>query len=153
MGWITDIFLCAFVGFVCAIIAHFIFKIPTDNLRWIFFLGFFGWLILDTFIKTAESGGNTLLIIIGVLVGIAIAIFFIWPMISAENSDGMDDTPSSISPITTVNSSTISTKPTTVTQIEYITRNFKWKYGGEGYSFTIHIPESLYEYYREQPHD
>ncbi len=152
MGWVVDVFFCAFIGIVCAIIAHFVFGIPTNNLRVIFFLGFIGGVILDYLVNKIGSGSSTVPIICGCIFVIGIGYFFVLP----TGSDGESDTkeiPGSISQSITDDSSSRLTKTTTITQIQYYTRSYHWTYGRHSPTYTIQIPKPLYEYYQQQPHD
>jgi len=151
MGWGIDVIFCAIAGIICAFIAHFIFGIPTNNLKGIFFLGFFGLAILEYLLNKNESGSSILPIFCGFLLVIGIGYFFILPMISGAESNAKD-IPSSVSPTITVNPDTRSVQ-TTATSVEYYERSYHWIYGRQSSTYTIGIPKPLYEYYREQPHD
>ena len=152
MGWVVDLIFCAIVGIVCAAFAHFVFGIPTNNLRGIFFLGFIGGVILDYLVNKIGSDTSPLPIIGGSLLVIGIGYFFILPMISGMESDAQE-IPSGNSPIIKDDSSSKLTQATTITPIEYYTREFHWTYGSHSPTYTIQIPKPLYEYYQQQPHE
>jgi len=151
MGWFFDLIFCAFIGIICAFTAHYFFRIPIDNLKGIFLLGFFGWAILEYCVNKIQSGGSTLFWIFGFFLVIGIEYFFILPMITNAEND-MIENPIRTSPIVTINSES-QLKQTTSTPIEYYRRTYHWTYGHNSPTYTIEIPKPLYEYYRRQPHD
>jgi hypothetical protein len=152
MGRDVDIFFCAVAGILCAVIAHFFFSIPAENLIWIFFLGFFGGAVAGYLLKEIESGNAVLPVILGVLLVIGIGYFFILPLVSLPGGD-TTDIPADNIPVMTEASGMPPQPSLTVTPVEYYTRSYQWTYNGHSSTLTIQIPVSLYEYYRQQPHD
>lgn len=152
MHWAKDIFFCAFVGLVCAFFAYFIFEVPINGLIIIFIVGFIAGLILEYLMNRFDEGRTALPMFFSGIFVIGIGFFIFFPIIFGVNSEAME-IPRSISPIIKGEPGTTLTQITTVTPIEYYTRNYQWSYGGSRQTYTLRIPTSLYAYYKEQPHD
>ena len=142
MGLGIDIIFCVFIGFICVLVAHFVFGIPTNNLKGIFFLGFIGGGILDYLGNKIESGSSALPMICGFLIVIGGGYFFILPLVSDVESDS-DKIPVTINSIPDDSSSGL-TQLTTVAPIEYYTRSYHWTYGRHSPTYTLQIPKPLY---------
>jgi hypothetical protein len=65
-----------------------------------------------------------------------------------ENRDSQIDLPTS----DTISSVT-KTSTTVPQSVEYIKRNYQWIYENVRYTYSLSIPEPLYEYFKTQPHD
>jgi|WetSurMetagenome_2_1015567.scaffolds.fasta_scaffold39233_3 hypothetical protein len=177
MGWIDDFIAFAVAGFFCVIIAHFVFGVQisdTGSFKAIFLLSVFGSLILACLMSKVELIRSAVLTIFWFLVGAGI-VYFAWPLIVGgkntitQFSAGSDPAIAESSVITippttklpqatyipqeTFLPRTTALPQTTPKPIEYFTRSYHWTYGGISSTYTISIPEPLYDYYRGQPHN
>ncbi|OPY38331.1 MAG: hypothetical protein A4E35_00754 [Methanoregula sp. PtaU1.Bin051] len=89
------------------------------------------------------------LLIIGAIIGMI--VYFGAPLAIGYFSGNGD---SRIDPQIPDTMTSVTKLPTTVpTPVEYIKRNYQWTYEKVRYTYSISIPEPLYEYFKKQPHD
>jgi predicted transglutaminase-like cysteine proteinase len=110
-------------------------------------MGVGGWLVIDYLFPGVEY---VLLIILCFLGGMGLTVFFLGPIILDEEKTATiqdpDNSPAMIP-------EKANSQYMTPTQIEYFTRSYHWTYGGYSPTYVLKIPESLYQYYRNQPHN
>jgi hypothetical protein len=148
MGWISDSIFFVISGFIVVLIAHFFLGIPLDGTaRPVFFLGFIGSLIIVYGFKKSEV---FVLTVLGILLVTGVIFFIAMPFLSGPGTTAKE-LPTNTNAVNAYNSNLVT--QTSPTQVEYIYRSYKWSFGGSTHRYSIGIPQGLYEFYREQPHD
>jgi len=170
MQWVKGGFFCVFVGIFCTFFAYFMYNVPLERLKAVFFLGIIIGLILEYIMNRFDIGRTFFPMVLSSFFVLGIGFFIIFPAMFGPENEIME-VPHEVSSAIiggtrTVEPQTVSTIPivpstaskqtkqvTTITPVQYYTRNYQWTFDDYRYTYTLKIPTSLYAYYKEQTHD
>lgn len=151
MGRYIDLIFSIIIGIVGLLIVRFYFKDPALLLLSIIILFLFAISFLDFLSNSIQSDNIFFVKVFDVLLVACLVLFVIVPTFSESGIDDQEES-TITTPIMTKNPQSRSVQ-TTTTPVEYYTRSFHWNYGSHSPTYVMKIPKSLYQYYRNQPHD
>lgn len=168
MGRYLDLICLLFLSIIGVLILQYWFKFEITSLLSLIILIIFAGIFFHFLVDSMESESAIIIRVFDLLLVAFLVFFIILPVFSENGIDRHElsmmtgsiipeNTQSQnvqkIATPTIIKKTQSQSVQTTTTAIEYKERSYEWTYGGRNMKFTIKIPKSLYDYYRNLVHD